>query len=237
MKFMKFMKFTRMCWRLFRSSVVRCGALLACLVAVADVSYAHPHIFVTSRSVIVYDDTGAIVGIRHAWTFDEGYSAFAIQGLDTNADGLLSREELHELATVNAESLHEFDFFTFATFEDKDVAFAAPQNYWLDYDGASLTLHLTLPLETALRPGSKPFALDVYDPTYYVAFDLTQDDGVSLAGAHPGCKLAIERAGGLDDGIAMTLAQIPASERTIPQDLMSVTQTLANTATVTCPAS
>jgi hypothetical protein len=54
-----------------------------------------------------------ITGIRQAWTFDEFYTAMAVEGLDTNKDGVYSKEELAPLAKVNVESLKEFDYFTF----------------------------------------------------------------------------------------------------------------------------
>ena len=43
------------------------------------------------------DANHQITGIRHAWTFDEFYSAMAVQGLDTNGDGVFSAEELKPL--------------------------------------------------------------------------------------------------------------------------------------------
>jgi ABC-type uncharacterized transport system substrate-binding protein len=46
------------------------------------------------RSEILLNPDRQIVGIRHAWTFDEFYSAMAVQGLDTNGDGVYSAEEL-----------------------------------------------------------------------------------------------------------------------------------------------
>ena len=58
-----------------------------------------------------------ITGIRHHWTFDEFYTAMAMQGLDTDGDGVYSKEELEPLAKVNVESLKEFDYFTFVHLE------------------------------------------------------------------------------------------------------------------------
>ena len=112
---------------------------------------AHPHVWATVRSEILLDANHQITGIRHAWTFDEFYSAMAVQGLDTNGDGVFSAEELKPLAEVNINSLKDFDYFTFVHIGDADdLPLKPPENASLDYDKGLLTLHFTLPLETPL---------------------------------------------------------------------------------------
>ena len=105
----------------------------------------------TVRSEIVLDANHQITGIRHHWTFDEFYTAMAIEGLDANKDGVYSKEELQPLAKVNVELLKDFDYFTFVHFEgedDKLLKLKPPVDYTLDYENSLLTLHFTLPLET-----------------------------------------------------------------------------------------
>lgn len=63
-------------------------SLLPALAAMAGIllgalpASAHPHVWVTMRAEVVYAPDGKVTGIRHAWTFDDMFSAFAIQGLD-----------------------------------------------------------------------------------------------------------------------------------------------------------
>lgn len=98
----------------------------------ANPALAHPHVWVTMRTEVVVEQ-GTIVGFRHAWIFDEYYSATAIEGLDTNKDGIYSREELSELAKVNVEALKDFSFFTFPRLSGKDLELGAPRDYWLEH--------------------------------------------------------------------------------------------------------
>lgn len=72
---------------------------------------AHPHVWVTSQSELVYGPDGKVTGMRHAWTFDEMFSTFALQGLETKTKGVYTREELAPLAETNVTSLKEFGFF------------------------------------------------------------------------------------------------------------------------------
>jgi ABC-type uncharacterized transport system substrate-binding protein len=75
---------------------------------------AHPHVWVTMMSELSYAAEGSVSGVRHHWTFDDMFSAFATQGLESKKRGLFTREELAPLAEVNVTSLKEYGFFTFA---------------------------------------------------------------------------------------------------------------------------
>ena len=64
--------------------------------------------------------------MRHAWAFDDMYSMFATQGLESKEKGKFTRDELAPLAKVNVESLKEFDYFTYATADGKKTAIDGP---------------------------------------------------------------------------------------------------------------
>jgi len=46
-----------------------------------------------------------MTGVRHAWTFDDMFSAYALQGISHAKKGQYSRAELASLAEVNMTSL------------------------------------------------------------------------------------------------------------------------------------
>ncbi len=164
------------------------GMLLA-LAGLAG-AQAHPHVWVAVRSEVVFGPEGRILGVRHAWEFDEMYSAFAVQGLGKNGKPP-SREELAPLAKTNVESLAEFDYFTYAKQNNAKAAFKAPEDVYLEAnDKKIVTLHFFLPLETPAT-AKKPFSFQVYDPTYFVSFGLEKKDPVKLAGAPVGCSVSL----------------------------------------------
>ena len=94
---------------------------------------------------------GSMTGVRHAWTFDDMFSTYALQGIETKVKGVYSREELAPLAQTNVESLKEFDFFTFARADRKKEKFLEPVDYFLEHKDGALTLHFTLPLKTPVK--------------------------------------------------------------------------------------
>ena len=155
---------------------------------------AHPHVWVTVKSEILHDKSGQVSGIRHSWTFDEFYSAFASQGLDTNQDGKFDRKELSGLAEENVMSLKEFDYFTFVKAGGKDIEISTPTDYWLDHVDGVLVLNFTLPLASPVDARKIASNLAIYDPTYFVAFSFAIKNPIRLASTAPrGCSVAIKR--------------------------------------------
>ena len=158
---------------------------------------AHPHVRIVAASELIYASDGSITGVRHAWTFDDMFSTYALQGIETKTKGVYSREELAPLAQTNVESLKEFGFFTFARADGKKEKFQEPVDYFLEYKDALLTLHFTLPLKTPVKP--KQLALEVFDPSFFIDFKFADKDPVRLVGAPAACRMKFQRP---NDGTA-----------------------------------
>ena len=145
---------------------------------------AHPHVWVTFHSEVLYAADVTMTGVRHAWTFDDMFSAYALQGISHAKKGQYTREELAPLAQTNVESLKEYDYFTYARADGKKLKFADAVDYWLEYKNAALTLHFTLPLKSAAA--AKSMQIEIYDPSIFVDFEFAKDKPVTLRGA-PQC--------------------------------------------------
>lgn len=115
-----------------RSPVILLGtsAALAAIAAATPVA-AHPHVWVQTRTQVVFEG-GALTALRYSWIFDEMYTTNAIEGLDTNKNGVLEPAELEELTKVNIEGLKEFDYFTTATMAGEAVKFGDATNYSME---------------------------------------------------------------------------------------------------------
>jgi ABC-type uncharacterized transport system substrate-binding protein len=166
--------------------------LLAGILALgASAAQAHPHVWITASSELVYAPDGSISGVRHAWTFDDMYSTYVLQGIETKTKGVYSREELEPLAQTNVESLHEFGFFTFAKADRKKQKFREPVDYFFDYKDSLLTLHFTLPLATPVK--AKELVVEVYDPEFFIDFKFADQNPVTLVGAPAGCAIKFQQ--------------------------------------------
>src|ERR1700692_433602 len=144
----------------------------------AGVAQAHPHVWITAASELIYAPDGSITGVRHAWTFDDMFSTYALQGLETKTKGVYSREELAPLAQTNVESLQEYGFFPFSKAAGKKEKFLEPVDYYLEYRDGTLTLHFTLPLKTPVK--TKQLALEVFDPEFFIDFGFAEQNPVRV---------------------------------------------------------
>lgn len=208
------------------------GALPVLFMATAGAS-AHPHVFVDARAEIVFDGKGEITAVRNIWQFDDAFTAFAVQGLDTNDDGELSDAELAPLAKVNVDSLQEYEFFTWLRIGKKSFPFVPPTEYWLEFHGGRLTLFFTLPLKAPVAVTSQA-TLEVFDPDYFVAFTFPEDLPVTVDGAPSGCAAAYHPPHELDAATMAKLAAIPVDQHDLPPELEDAASALANLIRIDC---
>jgi len=194
---------------------------------------AHPHIWVTVKSELVYAPDGTVTGVRHAWTFDDMFSVFATQGIESKQKGEFTREELAPLAEVNVTSLKEYDYFTYAKASGKKVELEDPQaGYYLDFDPKDtvLTLHFTLPLKAPVK--AKDLSLEVYDREFFVDFSFAEKDPVKLVGAPTHCKLSVGRPQEMNAALTRQLSQLAADQR---DPSLTIGAEYANKIFVKCP--
>jgi ABC-type uncharacterized transport system substrate-binding protein len=215
--------------RLFFSIAVALAAAASATTAAS----AHPHVWVTMKSELVFAPDGTITGVRHAWTFDDMFSAFATQGLEAKKKGEFTREELAPLAEVNVTSLKEYDFFTYAKANGKKVEFNEPApGYYLDFDTKEtvLTLYFTLPLKQPVK--AKDLTVEVYDREFFVDFSFAEKDPAKLVGAPAQCKLAVARPEEMNAALAQQLSQLGPDQR---DPSLTIGAQYANKLVVKCP--
>jgi ABC-type nickel/cobalt efflux system permease component RcnA/ABC-type uncharacterized transport system substrate-binding protein len=196
-------------------------------------AHAHPHVWVDAAAEVLFDDQGRIAAIRHHWRFDESFSAYALQGLDVDRDGNYSPEELTPLAKENAESLKDYDFFSFLSAGNYQAGFLAPKDYYIDLMDDRVVLHLTLPLAMPLLTRATA-VLQLGDPEYYVAFSFPSIEAVRLINAPSACRLVVHPAQELDPAAAAALAEIGPDVRDLPPDMQALAAGTENSAEVNC---
>jgi ABC-type uncharacterized transport system substrate-binding protein len=172
---------------------------LALWATCATTAVAHPHSWITVETTVLYAN-GAFVGLQHKWTFDEYYTAMAIEGLDTNKDGKYDREELAELAKANVDGLKDVSYFTNPALAGHELKFGEASDYWLEHTDGILSLHLTLPFAQPVLADAKGLTFTVEDPTFFIAFEFAKTDPVKLgAGAPKECRISITTPGKKSD--------------------------------------
>ncbi|WP_438746629.1 DUF1007 family protein [Bradyrhizobium sp. U531] len=202
--------------------------IVAAMMFAPSLASAHPHVWITATSELLYAADGTITGVRHAWTFDDMFSAYAVQGLESKTKGAYTREELGALAQTNVESLKEYAYFTFAKADGKKERFQEPVDYFLDYKDTVLTLHFTLPLKNPVKP--RQLVLEVFDRSFFIDFQMAKESPVKLVGAPAGCQMKLDRP---SDGSAS--AQKLNEQTFLNGENSNFGMMFANKITVDCP--
>jgi ABC-type uncharacterized transport system substrate-binding protein len=171
------------------------AGLICVSLALTGRAQAHPHVWVTMTEELLYAPDGSVTGVRNAWTFDDMFSSFALQGIEQKTKGTFSRGELAALAQVNIDSLKEYGYFTYAKINGKRQkdGFLPPTDYFLDYDPkeSTLTLHFTMPFKAPVK--AKTLEVEIYDEEFFIDFGFAPKNPVRLVGAPAGCTLSVDK--------------------------------------------
>lgn len=211
--------------------------LAATLSPAAAPVLAHPHIFVDATATLVFDDSGAVIGIRHQWRFDEAFSAWSVEGLDVDGDGVVSRAEQQELADQDLAGLADYQFYTFAGPQgsgDNLSMNAAPEGATRDYENGISVLRFSVDLAEPYR-FARPLELAISDPEYYVAITFAGPQAVALENAPQGCSVSLEAGRELAPELQEMLGALPPDVTVLPPDLAQAVRGAQGAILVNCP--
>ncbi|MHA6729049.1 HoxN/HupN/NixA family nickel/cobalt transporter [Devosia sp. A369] len=209
--------------------------VVAVMLGLVVPAMAHPHILIDAKAVVVFDSTGAVAGLRHAWTFDAAFSAWMVQGLDTNGDRVTSPEELQPLADENMADLADFGFYTYAGARDAPMAFTAVGDQRMVYDDGRVTLSFSVNATTPLPAGGR-FELAVYDPEYYVAISFAEATDVTLENAPDSCAAVLVPPTPMDRAVEERLYALGPEVLELPPDLAAAMRGTQGMIAVNCGA-
>jgi ABC-type uncharacterized transport system substrate-binding protein len=195
---------------------------------------AHPHIFVEAQVEVVIDDANRITGVRLSWTFDVFFSFMLTEdiGLDTDGDLVMTEEELANLAGQVLDWPVDFGGDLYLTQRDAALALGPRAEASVAYeDGKVIERHFR-PLEAPVD-ASVTVAVQVFDPFYYVAYEISRE--IVVTGGN-GCTAELKKA---DLNAAYSLVDEllygrPASEVGPDEAFPEVGQAFSDTVFVTC---
>lgn len=163
---------------------------------------AHPHVWISASSDVVFNDDGKVIAIDVTWVFDEFYSLTAVEGMDTDGNGGYDGDELQPLAQENITALQEYGYFTAITSGSDEVKPGVVTQYQSTYKDGELSLIFRVPLTEPLDPKKAKVSYRMYDPSFYIAIEYAPKDPVSAFGAMPKeCTVKVTAADGDSDDV------------------------------------
>ncbi len=181
---------------LWRQNLVTAIAAALILALSAGSAAAHPHVWIDSKTRLIFDQGGRVVALEVDWRFDEFYSLFAVEGLDKDEDGVLSPAELYPLAELNVTSLESYRYFTYVSVNGAEADYGKVKDFGSKFEDGILSLRFVLPLRDAVDPRNSQLSFTSYDPSFYISIEPWGQAPVVFAdGAPEGCGFDLERGG------------------------------------------
>jgi ABC-type uncharacterized transport system substrate-binding protein len=150
----------------------------------------HPHVRISVEVVIVIEE-GAVQRLKHRWTFDEAFRRSNFEEYDTNRNGILEPDELAPFQKLSIETLKRFDSFTFVWSGAEKVPLAEPVLATFDMQVAKPVYAFDVTLSKAAPVTGAGVTLDIYDPTYFSAFDIPSAQAISIEARDSVCAASI----------------------------------------------
>ena len=157
--------------------------------ACAPPAAAHPHVWATVRSEIVFGPDH-----RSPASVTPGPSTSSIPPWRFRASiptaTASSRRGVEPLAKVNVELLKEFDYFTFVHLGDGEKSCRSRSRSTIRSTTTRPCSRCTSRCRSRSRstPTIQTVAVDVYDPSFFVAFGFATDAPVKFSGDAPGLR-------------------------------------------------
>lgn len=183
-------------------SAVAAAALLA---AETMPARAHPHVWISATTDVVFNEDGKVIAIDISWEFDEFYSLTAVEGMDTDGNGAYESSELEPLARENITALEDFGYFTEIINGSETVKPAKVEEFQSTFKDGLLSLVFRVPLPTPLDPKKAAVSYRMFDPSFFIAIEYAPSNPVGTIGTLPaGCSVKVIPADGDSDDVPFT---------------------------------
>ena len=199
---------------------------------------AHPHVWIDGHLTLLFNPQGQVTALRHTWKFDELFSAFSLQGITREKNGVIPAAELKTLTDQWMQNLADpaSHFFTTVSLGGKTVALQKPVQVQstLDTQTNQLTLSFELPLNEPLALSKLSLEVDVNDPGYFVAFDYKGSQVLTLSEAPSTCRYSHMPPRALDSKSQRQLGALTPDQKELPEHLRQLVRQLSHQFKVTC---
>ena len=169
---------------------------------------AHPHIFVDAGLRLVMEG-GAVTAVEVTWLYDELYTLILLEdyALDPDFDLQLTEDEVANTLGFDLNWSHGFEGGLVMRRGDLELELGAPEPVSLALvgEGQLRTTHRRPVMDVG---GAEALVAQVYDPEFYVAFEMTGEMAVEgatcapqliradLDAAYDGLEAAMDAIGG-----------------------------------------
>lgn len=168
------------------------GALGALLIAgslAATPARAHPHVFIDGGVDFLFDGSGRLARLRVTWVYDPMTSLFILEDLGIDTTRPLSPGDRVRVAAYHTAWEAGYDGDSYLRDGDRPVGLSGPREPDAALRDGRVTITFLRDLDAPYRPGLDT-RVEVYDPSYFTAYMITETPGIE--GPHAGCRAEVE---------------------------------------------
>ena len=208
---------------------------LALAAVPSGMASAHPHIFIDAGLDVIFDPAGKAVGVRVTWSYDDFYSLLTLEDrqLDTDGDGVLTAPELARLQGFDMNWDADFAGDLHVLMGEDEIALSRPMEATASYEGGRITSTHLRRFGAPVKVGAEPLILQVYDPGYYTAYEITGRITLTAAPARCHSKVFEPDRAVADARLQAALDEIAGSDAEV--QFPAVGAAYADEMRVTCP--
>ncbi len=145
---------------------------------------AHPHIFIDAGLSVVMED-GRVTAVEVTWLYDGLYSLILLEdyGLDPDFDLALTQAEVDETLGFDLNWNSGFEGGLILRRGDQVLSLGAPEPVTLELvgEGQFRTTHR----REVIDVGEGMLEAQIFDPEFYIAFEMTEEMSVQGASCTP----------------------------------------------------
>lgn len=164
---------------------------------------AHPHEFVTMHVRADFNDDGKLNGLTYHWSFDEFFSAYAVEGQDQNKNGKAEPEELQALLEEILGNIKQINYFTVFDEQATTPEFTTPKTIGAELLDRKLNLAFQLPFAEPVDLTKNKLRFAIYDDEFYIAMNF-EPKGIAktMPKELKDCSASLEAASPDDEVVA-----------------------------------
>jgi ABC-type uncharacterized transport system substrate-binding protein len=150
---------------------------------------AHPPVFIEGGVDFLFAPQGRIESLRVTWIYDPLNSLFMLEDLGLAPDAAaLEPADRARLAAYQTEWVEGFEGDSYLWHDGARVGLSGPLAADAEIRDGQVTIMFRRDVEAPFRPDATT-VVQVYDPTYYTAYTVTNTP--RLEGAPPGCDAEV----------------------------------------------
>lgn len=142
----------------------------------------HPHVFITQRIEVVFDNEG-LAGLKLHWQFDDMFAAMIADDCDRNGNGLLEPPEVEAVRENAFSYIAEYNYFTFITIDGRPFSVKYIKDFNAVLRDGQLVYNFFIPCHVRATEHFKKIKVATYDPSYYAAIFFANAGAISLVAA------------------------------------------------------